>query len=134
MKDTFRYTLLPVLLGANARARLLAERYRLQYRVRSYIFGEAYHISLFGSFALHYRKLSRSSGYSDFILSDLIRLASEYPDKLPVLIGTTPHYNAFIRQNQHRLEKHFILSDPELSFLVKETLADAEFYIKGERA
>ena len=134
MKDTFRYTLLPVILGANLRARILAERYRLRYRVPSYVMGEKYHISLFGSFALRFRKLSRYDGYTDFVLSDLIRLISEHPDKLPVLIGTTPHYAALIKQNQHLLEKYFILSDPELSFLVKEDPADAEFYIKGERA
>ena len=130
MKDTFRYTLLPVILGANLRARLLAEQYRWRYRVRSYVMSEKYHISLFGSLSLHYRKLSQNSGYADFILSELIRLVEEHPDKLPVLIGTTPHYTALIGQNQHLLEKHFILSDPELSFLVRDDMSDAEFYIK----
>lgn len=134
MKDAFRYTLLPVILGANLRARLLAERYRIQYRVRSYVLSEKYHISLLGSLSLFYRCLSQNTGFTDFILSDLIRLAEENPDKLPVLISTTPHYTALIAQNQRLLEKHFIISDPELSFLMKDALSDAEFYIKGERA
>jgi len=134
MKDAFRYTLLPVILGANLRARLLAEQYRIQYRVRSYVLSEKYHISLLGSLSLSYRRLCQNSGFTEFILSDLIRLVEENPDKLPVLISTTSHYTALIAQNQQRLEKYFILSDPELSFLVKDALSDAEFYIKGERA
>ncbi len=133
MNDTFRYTLIPVILGANWQARRLADRYLRQFRVRSYVMNEVRHISLLLAFSLRFRKLSRSDGYTDFVISDLLRLAQEHPDQLLVLIGTTSHYRALIDQNKHVLEKYYILSDSRLSFLVRDELNGAEFYVKGER-
>ena len=120
MKDTFRYTLLPVILGANWQARHWAAQYRRRYHVRSYVMNEKYHISLLGTLSLRFRRLSPNHGYADFILSDLIRPVEESPEKLAVLIAATPHYAAFIRQNRSLLERYFIISDPELSFLHQE--------------
>ena len=134
MNDTFRYTLIPVILGANLQARRWADRYLRQFRVRSYVMNEKHHFSLLLAFSLRFRKLSRVNGYTDFIISELLHLAQEHPDRLLVLIGATSHYRAMINQNKHILEKYYILSDPELSFLVRDESGDAEFYIKGERA
>lgn len=133
MNDTFRYTLIPVILGANWQAMRLANRYLRQYRVRSYIMDEVRPIFLLPAFSLRFRKLSRIDGYVDFVISDLSRVAQEHPDQLLVLIGTTSHYRAMIEQNKQALEQYFILSDPELSFLVKDEPGNAELHLKGER-
>ena len=134
MNNTFRYTLIPVILGANLRARLLAEKILLSLRVRSYVMSDTYHPALFLSPALRYRKISGSNSYANFVISELIRFAEEQPDKLLVLIATTPYYRALIGENQAELEKYYILSDTGLSFLVRESVADMEIDIKGERA
>ena len=134
MNDTFRYTLLPVIMGANLHARILAERYRRLYRVRSFVLSESYSPWLLFSLALRYRKINRYASHAEFILSDLIRLAEDYPDKLLVLIANTPQDNAFLAEYRHTLEKYFILADQELSFLVREPLYNTEFTAKGERA
>ena len=117
MNDTFRYTLIPVILGANFEARVCAIRYRRRFRVRSIVMGDTHSPTLFFSLSLRYRRLSKNIGYTDFILADLIRLTEEFPDKLLVLTATTPHYAALIRENQSLLERYYILSDPTLSFL-----------------
>ena len=134
MNDTFRYTLIPVILGANWHARFWADHYLHKFRVRSYVMSETYHISLLLAFSLRFRKLTAHSGHSDFVISDLLRTAQDNPDKLLVLIAATPHYRAMIEQNHTLLEKYYILTDHKLSFLAREELSDAEFYIKGERA
>ena len=134
MNDTFRYTLLPVILGANFRARLLAERYRRLYRVRSLVLHATYSPWLLFSLALRYRKLNRCGSHAEFMLHDLIRLAEDHPDKLLVLIATTPQDNAFLADHRQTLEKYFVLADRDLSFLVREPLSNTEFITKGERA
>lgn len=116
MNDTFRYTLIPVILGANIRSRIWADRYLRRYRVRTTVMSDAYHPALLLPFSLYFRRLSKSGSYTDFILSDLIRFADEHPDKLLVLIGATPHYLTLIRENRELLERYYILSDPDLSF------------------
>ena len=131
MNDTFRYTLLPVILGANFRARLLAERYRRLYRVRSLVLHATYSPWLLFSLALRYRKLNRCGSHAEFMLHDLIRLAE---DHLLVLIATTPQDNAFLAEHRQTLEKYFVLADRDLSFLVREPLSNTEFITKGERA
>lgn len=134
MNDTFRYTLLPVIMGANFRARLLAERYRCLYRVRSFVLSATYSPWLLFSFALRYRRINRCANHAEFTLIDLIRLAEDHPDKLLVLIATDPHDSTFISEYRHTLEKYFILADQELSFLVREPLSVTESTVKGERA
>ena len=99
MNDTFRYTLLPVIIGANFHARLLAERYRRLYRVRSLVLHATYSPWLLFSLALRYRKLNRCGSHAEFMLHDLIRLAEDHPDKLLVLIATTPQDNAFLAEH-----------------------------------
>ena len=121
MRNTFRYTLVPVILGANFKARLLADRYLGRYGVRSTVMSDRHHPALLLPLSFRFRRLSNSGGYTDFILSDLIRLAEEHPDKLLVLIGTTTHYVNFIREHHPLLERYYILSDPELSFLSQES-------------
>ena len=117
MPDTFRYTLIPVILGANFKARLCAIRFRRRYRVRSIVMADTRTPALLFSLSLRYRRLSKSIGYTDFVLTDLIRLAEEFPDKLMVLVAATPHYAALLRENQSLLERYYILSDSEMSFL-----------------
>lgn len=119
MQDTFRYTLIPVILGANLKARIFALRFRRRYRVRSIVMSDTHSPALLLSLSLRYRRLSKSIGYTDFILKDLIRLTEEFPDKLMVLVAATPHYAALMRENQSLLERYYILSDPELSFLAQ---------------
>ena len=123
MNDTFRYTLIPVILGANCKTRLWAERYLHRFRVRTTVMSDTYHPALLLPFSLRFCRLSRSGSYTDFILADLIRFADEHPDKLLVLIGATPHYLTFIRENRALLERYYILSDPALSFLTQEDSA-----------
>lgn len=134
MNNTYRYTLVPVILGGNLQARLLADTLFWRFRVKSYVMSEKRHPALFLAPTLHYRRLSSSAGYSDFVLAELTRLAESLPDKLLVLIGTTPYHCSLLRENRTMLEKYYILSDAELSFLVRESVADAEFYPRGERA
>jgi hypothetical protein len=117
MNDTFRYTLIPVILGANFKARLWADRYLRRYRVRTTVMNDSYHPSLLFPISLRFCRLRKSESYTDFILADLIRFADEHPDKLLVLIGATTHYATIIRENRSLLERYYILSDPELSFL-----------------
>ena len=134
MRNTFRYTLVPVILGANFKARLLADRYLGRYGVRSTVMSDRHHPALLLPLSFRFRRLSNSGGYTDFILSDLIRLAEDHPDKLLVLISTTPQDNAFLAEHRQTLEKYFVLSDRDLSFLVREPLSNTEFITKGERA
>ena len=123
MNDTFRYTLIPVILGANIRARKWSDRFLRRYRVRSVVMSDTFHPAMLFPFSLRFFHLRKNNGYTDFILSDLIRFSQEHPDKLLVLIGATPHYSAMIRENSALLESYYILSDPELSFLNREGLA-----------
>ena len=125
MNNTFRYTLVPVILGTGLSARLLADRWWIKFRVRSYVMGEKYHPLLLSP-SVKFRRLSSSTGYSDFVLTDLSRVAQEHPDKLPVLVGTTPHYRALIRENSSVLERQFILADEALSFLDTEGITGGE--------
>ena len=122
MNDTFRYTLLPVILGANLKARIWTGRFWHRFRVRSFVMSDTFHPAMLISFSLRFRRLSKIGSYTDFILADLIRFAQEHPDKLLVLIGATPHYATLIRENSALLESYYILSDPELSFLHRDGL------------
>ena len=122
MNDTFRYTLIPVILGANLKARKWSDRFLRRYRVRSVVMSDTFHPAMLFPFSLRFQRLQKSDGYTDFILSDLIHFSQEHPDKLLVLIGATSHYAALIRENSTLLEFYYILSDPELSFLSREGL------------
>lgn len=122
MNDTFRYTLIPVILGANIKARKWSDRFLRRYRVRSVVMSDTFHPAMLLPFSLRFRHLRKNNGYTDFVLSDLIRFSQEHPDKLLVLIGATPHYSALICKNSALLESYYILSDPELSFLNREEL------------
>lgn len=125
MTNTFRYTLVPVILGTGLTARRLADRWLIKFRVRSYVMGEKYHPLLLSP-SVRFRRLSSSTGYSDFVLAELEKLAEEHPDKLLALVGTTPFYRGLIRENSVALERRFILSDTELSFLDTEGIAGGE--------
>ena len=132
MNDTFRYTLIPVILGANFKTRVWALNLLLRFRVRSYVMSECYHPALLFALSLRFRKLSRSVGYTEFILSDLIRFSQDHPDKLLVLMSATPHYNTLIREHRDLLESYYILSDPNLSFLVRDESDIQKSIRKGE--
>lgn len=125
MNNTFRYTLVPVILGTGMAARKLADRWLFRFRVRSYVMGEKYHPLLLSP-SVKFRRLSSSTGYSDFVLAELEKVAEEHPDKLLVLVGTTSYYRGLIRENSRVLERRFILSDEELSFLNTEGIAGGE--------
>lgn len=131
MNDTFRYTLVPVILGANLRARQMADRFFRRFRVRSYVMNEVSHIALWLTPSLRFRKLSQSNGFTNFVLADLLRLTQETPDKLFVLIAATPHYRAWIEQHRHTLEPYYIISDPDLSFLSRENEGGTEHRSNG---
>lgn len=122
MNDTFRYTLIPVILGANIQARKWSDRFLRRYRVCSIVMSDTFHPAMLLPFSLRFQRLRKKNGYTDFILSDLIRFSQDHPDKLLVLIGATPHYAALIRENSELLDSYYILSDPELSFLSREGL------------
>lgn len=117
MNEAFRYTLVPVILGANLKSRICAVRWMRRLRVRTHIMSERYHPAMLFSLSCRFHRVCKSSGYTDFILSDLIRFAQEHSDKLPVLIATTPQYQSLIHQHRSLLETYYILSDPALSFL-----------------
>lgn len=119
MNESFRYTLVPVILGANLKVQACVAKWRRRMRVRTYIMSDRYHPALLLAPSCRFHRLCSSSSYTDFVLSDLIRFAQEHPDKLLVLIATTPHYQALIREHQSLLESYYILSDPDLSFLTE---------------
>ena len=117
MSDTFRYTLIPVILGGHAVTRLWADRLFWRFRVRSYILSHKHSPALFLAITLRRKKLHADRKFPQLILTDLLRLAQEHPDKLLVLIGTDRYYNGIIREHRAELEKYYIISDPQLSFL-----------------
>lgn len=131
-KTAFRYSMIPFILGANWRARWYAERYFGTFRVKAQILDQKFHFSLLFSVASRFRKINFSNNYADFLLSELRHFAAEFPDKLLVLIATTPRYRAFVQEHRAELEKYYVLSDPELSFLVKESPADRVPHLKGD--
>ena len=121
MNESFRYTLVPVILGSNLQSRVCAVQWRYRFRVRTHIMSDRYHPALLLSISCQFHRLYGNSGYTDFVLSDLIRFAQEHSDKLLVLIATTPHYQALIREHHSLLESYYILSDPALSFLSEKS-------------
>lgn len=125
MNNTFRYTLVPVILGTGMAARRLADRWLWRFRVRTYVLHERYHPLLLSP-SIRYRRVSGRDSYADFILHDLLRIAELHPERLLVLLGTTPFYRGLIRENRTLLERYFILADDELSFLDTAACAGGE--------
>lgn len=132
MNNTYRYTIIPVILGANLRARIWADKILWRFRVRSYVMSEAYHPALLLTPSIRFRTLKGNRSYSAFVVSDLIRFAQDHPDKLLVLMGTTSYYNSLIREHSETLDRYYIRSDADLSFLVREEPEEI-CYLKGGR-
>ncbi len=117
MDKTLQYTLVPVIMGSGLRARWTAERIWHRTRARSYVMAERRSPILWLAPSLYFRNLSKRSGYADLILSDLVRVAQDHPDKLCVLIPIAPKDAAWVYENRSLLERYYILSDPRLSFM-----------------
>lgn len=121
MNKTYRYSLIPVILGGSGHAAFLSIRWFFRYHVRAYIFSETLSPSLWFPFPRHFRRLRKADSFNEFLLWDLCRFSEKNPDRVLALVPGNQRFGGIIRENSALLEQYFILSDDELSFLGQTT-------------
>lgn len=106
-KDILRTTLVPVLLGDNFGAHLLAARIYLRSGISSYVCDDKRRFAdLIDPFSSFY-SISSEPGVALAVLGEL------FPnnDYIPILIPCNRYYERFVRENKEFLESRYIISD-----------------------
>ena len=122
-KKMLKDSVIPVILGDNAGAHLLALRIFLSCGVVSYVCSaKRSFLSFIDPFAKHFPLFCESG--STAALESLFYIASS-PDYLPMLIPCTKEFSALISENSELLESRFIISDRQTA-LSSSLLSDIQ--------
>lgn len=110
-KKMLKDSVIPVILGDNAGAHLLALKIFLSCGVVSYVCSaKRSALSFIDPFAKHFPLFCESG--SAAALESLTYIASN-PDYLPILIPCTKEFSALVSENSELLESRFIISDSD---------------------